>query len=115
MFSCSIANCNDMFGTGMELDSFEVDGLTDQLILLNAPFKQGRATFTTSPLLAKEEHSGGMLTYRGYDQLSMVPSSFFPSVAFLTHLPSLTRKFPLSLVVEACLFRLFGQLVVKIF
>ena len=52
----------DHFATGMEFDSFEADGLMDRHIYHNAPFKQGRAMFTISPLLGREVHSGGMHT-----------------------------------------------------
>lgn len=49
----------------MESDNFKAGGQMDQHTLLNAPYNQGRVMCTTSQLLAKEAHYGGMLIFPG--------------------------------------------------
>jgi len=51
--------------TGMESNSFEVDGLMGQHMSHNVRFSQGRALCTTSPSQVKEAHFSGMHTSLG--------------------------------------------------
>lgn len=77
---------------GMEFDNFKAGGQMGQLISHSVPFRQGRAMYTTSPLLAKEGLSFGMLISNGLGQLFTDLSSFSLGTMLLTHLPNPTKK-----------------------
>lgn len=85
-------------GIGMESGNSELAGLMDLHTSHNVRFNRGKATCTTSPSLAKEARSSGMLIFSGLEPLSMVPLSSCRSLVCLIHSLHLTKKLSLCLV-----------------